>query len=324
MRRWELLPLGTPVGPTLATSAVPRGIARSGYAATLVAVGGQAPRTWTLASGALPQGLSLSASTGSITGIPGASGSYPFVARVTDALGLSAEEAFVLDVSAAAGGLPTNGLVLQLESTEFVSGGPVSSWSDLSGRGNHVFAGGQPELVLAATPTARPAIRLAGLNDKLERIHASNPLNGLPTGNADRSIFIVARYDASSASGGIAYGRGANNQAFGLIVRHPTGQLVLQSFAQDLDSSTPGIGAGWLTQSAVLANGQARLFKNGALIAQWNHTYDTTLAKLVIGEEIANLGFTDMEVAAVLIYDRALSELERDAVDAYLSDRYLR
>lgn len=325
VRRWELLPLGASPGPALTNTSLPSGTQDSSYAATLVAVGGTPPRTWTLASGALPPGLGLGAATGSITGAPSASGSFPFVARVTDAQGLSSEGAFVLEVAPATSVLPTAGLVLQLESTEFVSGGPVTSWSDLSGRGNHVFAAGDPELLLVATPTGKPAIHLDGQGDKLERLHATHALSGLPTGNADRSVFLVARYDASSASAGIAYGKGASNQAFGLMIRHPSGLLALQGFGgdQDLVSSTQGTGAGWLTQSVVHAGGQARLFKDGAQIAQWLHTYDTTLAKLVIGAEIANLGFVDMQVAAVLVYDRALGDAERSAVESYLSGKYL-
>ncbi|NOT29202.1 MAG: DUF1080 domain-containing protein [Planctomycetes bacterium] len=325
VRRWELLPLGAPVGPALTSTSLPPGVEGSSYAGTLVAVGGEAPMTWMLASGVLPPGLSLGASSGSISGVPDTDGSYPFAARVTDAQGLSSQGAFLLEVAPPPSTLPSAGLVLQLESTEFVAGGPVTSWSDLSGRGNHVFAAGDPVLVVAATPAGKPAIHLDGQGDKLERFDVPNALSGLPTGSADRSVFLVARYDGSSASAGIAYGTGSNNHAFGLMIRHPSGLLALQGFGvvHDLVSSTQGTGAGWLTQSVVLAGGQARLFKDGAQIAQWLHTYDTTLTKLVIGEEIANLGFVDMQVAAVLIYDRALSDLERSAVESYLSGKYL-
>ena len=148
-------------------------------------------------------------------------------------------------------------------------------------------------------------------------------MTDFPAGDADRTLFLVVRYDACSAHAGLAYGRGEINQAFGLTTRCPTGELALQGWSDDLNSAASGLGAGWLTQSALLASGQARLFKDGSQIAQWSHTYDTTLEKLVIGAEIADLGFVDMQVAAVLIYDHALSEPERLAVEAYLSSVYL-
>jgi hypothetical protein len=301
-------------------------VSQSNYVDGLVAVGGLAPRTWAITGGALPAGIALDPTTGALSGTPSVAGSHAFIARVTDAQGLAAEEAFVLEVAPAGASLPTQGLVLRLESTEFSDNGPVISWSDQSGLGNHVFAVGGPTVLTGATPSGAPALVFAGLNDKLERLHATQPLSGLPTGNADRSMFFVVRYDVSSASAGVAYGHGANNQAFGLMVRDPSGFLALQGFGgpQDLVSSTPGTGAGWLTQSTVLAGGQARLFKGGTVIAQWTHDYATALTRLVVGEELIGLGFVDMRVAAVLLYDRALSEGERATVEAYLADTYLR
>src|SRR5690606_31038898 len=91
----------------------------------------------------------------------------------------------------------------------------------------------------------------------------------------------------------------------------------------DLVSSTPGLGAGWLLQTGLLSGGTATLFKDGTQIAQFTHNYNTTLSRLVIGEELNNLGFIGIEVAAVLVYDRSLSTAERQEVDAYLTEKYV-
>ena len=231
-------------------------------------------------------------------------------------------------VLAAGGGVPVTGaLVLRLEADDGVglAGGTVGSWSDLSGRGNSLVAAGNPQWVAGLTPSGQPALRLNGSGDKLERIQATQPLSGLPTGNADRTMFMVVRYPGgSTAWAGAAYGAGTPNQAFGLVAKNPSGELVLQGWGSgnDLVSTEPGQGAGWMVQGGMVGGGTGRLYKNGTQVAQFPHTYNTTLSKLVVGEEIAGLGFMTMDVAALLIYDRALSEVERAGVESYLRKKY--
>lgn len=238
---------------------------------------------------------------------------------------------FVLALSgpwrlATAATVPAEGLELWLRAGEGVvqSDGTVSRWQDQSGNGNHLLAAGTPKLIPALTPTGEAAIRLDGAGDKLERIHATDPITGLPGGNADRTMFAVVKFNSSSAWAGAAYGNGASNEVFGLSVQHPAGELVLQGWggANDLVSTTRGTGAGWLVQSAVLNNGTATLYKDGEQIAQAAHAFNTNPLKLVIGEEIANLGFVEMDVAAVLIYGRALRDAERNRLEEYLTTKY--
>jgi hypothetical protein len=120
------------------------------------------------------------------------------------------------------------------------------------------------------------------------------------------------------------YGTAATNQGFGLVVKHSTGELVLQGWGStnDLVSTTPGIGAGWLVQSGMLSNGTGTLYKDGVQISQWTHNYNTVLTKLVIGSDLGNLGYVTIDVAALLIYNRALTATERASVEAYLRDKY--
>jgi hypothetical protein len=187
-----------------------------------------------------------------------------------------------------------------------------------------VLATGTPHWEGARTPTALPAIQFNGTNDFLQRINSTAAIRGLPAGNTNRTMFLIAKYDAASLGGGVAYGNGANNQAFGVVVKASSGELALQGFGNgnDLTSTVSGIGAGWLLQSAVLSNGVAILYKNGVEIARWSHSYNTVLSKLVIAAEIKR-GFVGMEVAAVLVYDRALSPSEQATVESYLQNKYL-
>ena len=70
--------------PTLSCSGLTSGQVGSLYSASLVAMGGVQPYTFSTLSGSLPPGLSLNALTGSISGTPTTSGSYTFTAQVVD------------------------------------------------------------------------------------------------------------------------------------------------------------------------------------------------------------------------------------------------
>ena len=83
---------------TVTTATVPGATRGVSYSKALAATGGQAPRTLAIATGSLPPGLTLSTS-GVISGIPTAGGSYPFTVVATDANGCSsAQRSLTLNV----------------------------------------------------------------------------------------------------------------------------------------------------------------------------------------------------------------------------------
>lgn len=90
--------------PTLslspASGSLPSATAGTAWSQTLTATGGTAPYTWS--STALPPGITLSASSGTLSGTPSASGSYSFQATATDARGATGTASYTLSVSAAA------------------------------------------------------------------------------------------------------------------------------------------------------------------------------------------------------------------------------
>ena len=71
------------------------------YTDGLVATGGATPYSWSLAAGALPSGMSIS-KAGTVGGTPTASGSFTFVAEVTDSSSpaQTAQMTYSLSVSA--------------------------------------------------------------------------------------------------------------------------------------------------------------------------------------------------------------------------------
>ena len=71
-------------GLGITTTSLPAGTVGSAYSATLAAIGGTSPYTWSISAGQLPPGLTLGSATGVISGTPSSTGSYSFTAMVTD------------------------------------------------------------------------------------------------------------------------------------------------------------------------------------------------------------------------------------------------
>jgi hypothetical protein len=74
----------TPGSMELATSALPQGRVGVAYSASLMAIGGQRPYTWSIWNGSLPAGLSLDPATGIISGIPASAGTFYIQFRADD------------------------------------------------------------------------------------------------------------------------------------------------------------------------------------------------------------------------------------------------
>ncbi|HUL51199.1 MAG TPA: LamG-like jellyroll fold domain-containing protein, partial [Candidatus Nitrosotalea sp.] len=90
----------TAVGPYIDTPPVlPDGSAGLPYTQTITSVRGTAPVAYTVIGGMLPGGLTLT-SGGVLSGVPSVSGTFNFVVRVTDAVGLFGDQTFTLEISA--------------------------------------------------------------------------------------------------------------------------------------------------------------------------------------------------------------------------------
>ena len=149
----------------ISTTSVPSGTMGTPYSVTLAATGGTSPYTWMVASGALPAGLTLSPSTGAISGIPGTTGSYSFIAQVRDSVGGVATHTFSTSIAAPAppGSSPLAILTTSVPggtsgtaySTTLAATGGTSpyGWS-VSGGALPPGLGMTPTGVISGTPTA--------------------------------------------------------------------------------------------------------------------------------------------------------------------------
>ena len=87
---------------SLTMGSLPGGTVGTAYNVTLVASGGTTPYTWSVSAGSLPAGMSLS-SAGVLSGVPTASGSFTFTAKVTDSstpTALTATQSYTFSIEA--------------------------------------------------------------------------------------------------------------------------------------------------------------------------------------------------------------------------------
>lgn len=84
----------------VATSSLPGAIKGVSFSQQLTAAGGKSPYRWAVTAGALPGGLTLADSTGVISGIPTATGSFAFTVTVTDTDSHNASRALSINVIA--------------------------------------------------------------------------------------------------------------------------------------------------------------------------------------------------------------------------------
>ncbi|MEM8946049.1 MAG: Ig-like domain-containing protein [Planctomycetota bacterium] len=276
--------------------------------------------------------FSVNPTTGMVTYTHNGSGfNDSFTYTVEDNLGGTSNVANVAIVVSSDVLPVTAGLVTLLESDAGVSlgsGTTVASWLDTSDNGLQLNASGNPQFVAGATPSGQPAIAFDGAGDKLE-VEGTTVIDDLPSDAEDRTVFVVANYlDPQGVQAGVAYGKANSNRTFGVGADGPTGNLAVQGYLgnNDLVSSTLATGQGWQVQSVVLDNNNLQHFESGVLIDSWTHTYQTRVdaptSKLVLGQSLDEAGFSELQVGAVLVYDRALTAAERQQVETYLADKY--
>ena len=235
----------------------------------------------------------------------------------------------------------TSGLVFRVRAdvgVETSGNNSVVRWADLIKANDltPVVADNYPTLVGSATPNGSPPIHFAGpptdagtIGQALHHLGTA----GLPTGTADRTVFMFGRYNYTAPIpghgwGGFAYGNNAVGQCFGLVVQANSDALAVQGWGGGKDFVASVNGSTWMSQSATLSGSDASQtlfhYKNGTQIdTRQNMGYGTGTARIVLGVEIDETGFELMDVAEVLVYNRVLTDPERDQVETYLSDKWL-
>jgi hypothetical protein len=89
---------------TISTTSLPSGMVGTAYSGNVQATGGTQPYTWSITSGQLPAGLSLDPSSGTLSGMPTASGAFPVQVQAIDANSNLTSSDLSLSIAAAPSG----------------------------------------------------------------------------------------------------------------------------------------------------------------------------------------------------------------------------
>ena len=177
----KLMVTKTPGALEITTPGLPNGEAGTAYNATLTAIGGKAPYTWTVAAGALPGGLNLNGAIGVISGTPTAAGDFTFTIKAEDSSTVkkSATKSFTINIAAAG--------ALQITTTNLPDGTVNVDYA-----ATIQAVGGTAPYAWSITTGSLPA----GL--------ALNPttgaISGTPTGKGDFSFTVKVTDSASPAN----------------------------------------------------------------------------------------------------------------------------
>ncbi|MGA9472507.1 MAG: Ig domain-containing protein, partial [Terriglobales bacterium] len=167
--------------PSISTQSVQAATAGTNYSATISAIGGSSPFTWTLSSGTLPAGITLGSSTTNsvtISGMPTGPGSNPVTFKVVDATGVLATQPMTITVNPPP--------ALDIATTSLAAGVVGTAYNQTVS-----VTGGVPSYHWAVTSGSLPA----GLN-----LNASTgAITGTPTGTfTGTSNFAITVTDSET------------------------------------------------------------------------------------------------------------------------------
>jgi len=215
-----------------------------------------------------------------------------------------------------------SGLAMWLRADQGVtsSGGAVSQWNDQTSNGNNVVpdaSGHNPQLVTNAI-NGEPGISFDGVHQCLTR----SSYTGLPTGNSDRTILIVARYDGPGYGGGLNYGTTSlyHNCITGVS---SDGACYIGDWGGGPEFGPSVIETGYLIETANSQSGTVSLYNDGGLLGSAAFAYATaTSGSIYLGTDAADNVHIKQTICEIIVYNRALSGGERGLVESYLADKY--
>ncbi len=205
------------------------------------------------------------------------------------------------------------------DGTNPTSGASVTDWADKSGNGVDVS-----ENTANVATYSDPGVTFNNTG------YLVGSDAGLPTGNASRTLFVVASTPNVAIDDVVFfYGRSSNNNSFGLLVRD-TEDVRFYFYNNDIDDTD-----GWLpvNQAKVVGarytsgtTGFREIFVNGQQTNSNNPGATpntiTNVEGLQIGGWLFHALYSQATIYEVLFYSSALNEAQRYIVENYLAARY--
>jgi alpha-tubulin suppressor-like RCC1 family protein len=243
------------------------------------------------------------------------------------------QNTFTVETGAPYTGLVTTGMKFWTMADRGViaSSGKVSSWADQSGFGNAALQGtsSKQPLLLSNQINGKPVIKFDGTNDYLMAVS--------PTWtNSDYSYFVVWKKDANAVVAGhspLARANSLTSPGSHFQLWNTNGTSVLNADALGTDSDAVSTST-YATPSPYISVGVTRknntskgtkLYVNGSLqgessITATNTAVGTTGYEFYIGA--LGTAYGNLSVAEILVYDKSLSDPDRQSVESYLSQKY--
>jgi prepilin-type N-terminal cleavage/methylation domain-containing protein len=207
----------------------------------------------------------------------------------------------------------------------------VTAWNDLSGNSNHTSQANtdyQPKLINDSI-NSKPAVRFDGSNDTLIKATSTIRLR-----SGAKTIFTVAKVPTTT-SRECVFSTGYELN-FEMNVWPTNNSFGVHGFISP-GGSKYGTGgwratnaATWVITEAVWQENSMisdiKLYHNGLDVTAGGSStaadIPDTYTKINIGSRNGNSEFYSSDIAEIIIYDRYLSNSERDQIELYLSNKY--
>jgi hypothetical protein len=200
-------------------------------------------------------------------------------------------------------------------------GDVVGCWEDQSGNGNDATQAttAKKPVVKLGIVNGKPVVRFDGIDDKLI---ISSTLN--ISGAQDRTFFAVCK--TSSGTSEPVFSINADSSVAGKrwTVRGASGKLRIEIAGSGYNSALRTTAMSVLAVKLYGSTlGDHILYRNSVSeSASGTSTVDTLDTNTQLGSYVSGTAFLNGDIAEILVYNSALSDADRQAIEDYLDNKY--
>jgi prepilin-type N-terminal cleavage/methylation domain-containing protein len=202
-------------------------------------------------------------------------------------------------------------LWISADSLNLFDGNSVSTWSDLSGKGNNVLqpTGSRQPTFRANVLNGKPIVRFDGASNEMSLTNVINT-SGI-------SFFIVAKWNALN---NYSFAVGLNSGSEGYLRNPGTANSLFRPDGYTYTTIYQN-GTGYSCSSPCTTLSTASLLANRVYATTQNSNISKSI-KWLGRNEFNNPTWWSGDIAEVIIYNFALSDAQRRSVEQYLGNKY--